>query len=214
MTIAVTLDAVLTGKARRLARGFTSAIDKQPITGRMAVEIDGLNADEQADRRHHGGPEMALLFYPADHYPAWRSELPEKADRFVAGGFGENLSANGLSEENVLIGDIWRAGTTLLQVAQGRAPCRTLNRRFEDDGMVSRVSENGRAGWYLRVLETGTIGAGDTMTLVDRADHGWTVRRTADVILHKAGDAADLRALAALETLAPEWREKATKARR
>ena len=57
---------------------------------------------EVANRR------AAARAYSADHYPAWRAALDRPDLPF--GAFGENLTAAGLAEAQVCIGDAWTAG--------------------------------------------------------------------------------------------------------
>lgn len=205
----VTINAVLVGAPKPLGRGELSCIAKEPITGAMMADADGLVGDQQADRRVHGGPDKALLFYSSDHYADWQSALPDRAALLKPGGFGENLSAHGLCEDAVVIGDRWRAGGALLQVCQGRQPCWKLNARFDIPDMLDRVLANGKGGWYCRVLEPGLIAAGDAMTLVDRPDHGWTVARVTRFMLGKEKNRDLLAAIAALPDLAEGWRSRA-----
>ncbi|HBL66651.1 MAG TPA: MOSC domain-containing protein, partial [Achromobacter sp.] len=72
---------------------------------------EGLRGDEQADRRFHGGPEKALHHYAREHYPAWQAELGERAVLQAPGAFGENISTQGMTEADVCVGDVFRAGT-------------------------------------------------------------------------------------------------------
>jgi len=123
----MTIDAVLIGTPKLLARGELSSIDKRPVSGAVLIGGEGLAGDTQSDRRVHGGPDKAVLHYPTEHYPAWRVSHPHLAPRLHPGSFGENLSATGITEHDVMIGDIWRAGTALLQISQGRQPCWKLN---------------------------------------------------------------------------------------
>lgn len=165
--------------------------------------------DEQADLRHHGGDDKALHHYPAEHYAAWCAELPQRADQFAIGGFGENLSTTNLSEAQVCVGDVFRVGSALLQVSQGRTPCRKLNLYFEDDDMIARVQSTGRTGWYYRVLEAGEIDVGDTLSLQERPCAEWSVARLQQVLIGKVLDRGGLAILATLPQLAQGWREKA-----
>lgn len=207
----VTIDAVLTGTPKPLARGELSCIDKIPISVPVLADIAGLAGDMQADRRVHGGPDKAILYYPAEHYPDWRAALPLLAPRLKPGGFGENLSGCGLTEHSVLIGDLWRAGAALLQICQGRQPCWKLNARFGCDDMLDHVLANGRGGWYCRVVEPGLIAAGDAMQLVDRPVHGWTVARVTAAILAKQAPREAFAEIAVLPGLAAGWRDRAIK---
>jgi MOSC domain-containing protein YiiM len=142
-----------------------TAYGKRPVQGLVHVLVQGLEGDEQA-WRHHGGPEMAVLAYSADHYPLWRAELswPE----LPLGGFAENLTVAGASEETVCIGDVWRAGTAVLQVASPRTSCRKMSRFWKRPGLAKAAEVSGRVGWYLRVLQEGALQAGDEVTLAER----------------------------------------------
>ena len=73
----------------------------------MLTEL-GLEGDEQAEKKVHGGPDRALCHYPREHYLYWAREFPEQAELFVAPAFAENLSTDGLTESNVYMGDIFR----------------------------------------------------------------------------------------------------------
>src|ERR1700754_697647 len=114
------VDALLTGKVAPLGdSGKRSAIDKQPVTGRIRLDETGLDGDEQADHKHHGGAEKALHHYAFDHYATWRDEWRKGGSvdhcdaqtsltgtvglaRFASrGAFGENLSTLGMTEANV-----------------------------------------------------------------------------------------------------------------
>lgn len=191
--------------------GEPSAIRKSTVAGPIAVSSLGLAGDEQADRRHHGGPDKAIHHYPFEHYAAWRGELPQLAARFDAGGFGENLSTLGLDEDNVCVGDIFRLGGALLQVSQGRSPCWKLNQRFGTADMTARVLASGRTGWYWRVLEPGVVAVGDAVELVERRQADWPLARLWRVLFHPPMDSEALAELAAMAVLAENWRARAAK---
>lgn len=209
----IEIGAVLTGRVAPLgSTGKPSAIAKTPVDGRLRIGPAGLEGDAQADRRHHGGPEKALHHYSLDHAPAWRAELPAAPDLLEApGAFGENLSTRGFTESQVCVGDLWRAGTALLQVSQARQPCWKLNARFGVPDMAQRVQASGRTGWYSRVIETGTVAAGDSLVLVDRLHPDWTLARLLHVFYIDRLDRAALTEIAALETLSTSWRSLAAR---
>lgn len=210
--LAVPLLALNAGRIRPLGReGLPSGIDKQPLAGPMRVTRTGLECDEQADRRYHGGPDKALHHYPAEHYDRWRAELPESADRFRIGGFGENLSTRGLTEATVCLGDIWRLGGAVLQISQGRQPCRRLDLRFDREDMVARVWESGRTGWYYRVLEEGLVGPGDVLVLLERPLPEWPLTRLAHILFGAELDRPALAVLAGSPILSASWRERAAR---
>lgn len=191
------------------SENLPSAIRKLPVAGTVAITSLGLAGDEQADRQHHGGPDKALHHYPAEHYLLWRAELPERAARFEVGGFGENLATLGLNESEVCVGDVYRLGGALIQVSQGRSPCRKLEIVFDVPDMVRQVRETARTGWYYRVLSPGEVTAEDALTLEDRPHHDWPVVRLFTTLFHPAVDAAALRTLAGLPVLAENWRQRA-----
>ena len=96
--------AVLTGRAVPYTRpGTFSAIDKQSVSGPVAVGAESLAGDEQGDRRVHGGPDKAVHVYPWAHYAIWRSELGDRPLLAAPGAFGENLSVDGLDEQSVCL---------------------------------------------------------------------------------------------------------------
>jgi MOSC domain-containing protein YiiM len=199
---------VLVGRAVPLERsGRLSGIHKTPVAGPVAITATGLSGDEQGDRRHHGGPEKAVHHYPFQHYAAWQVEHPPLAPYLASpGAFGENLSTLGFSEADVRVGDVYRIGTALLQVSQARQPCWKLNVRFALPEMARRVQTSGRTGWYYRVLEPGTIRAGDELVLVESPNPDWTLDRVLHYLNVDTLNPPALRALASLPFLAESWR--------
>jgi MOSC domain-containing protein YiiM len=154
-------------------RPWTSGIYKEPVLGPVWLGPENLDGDKQADRRVHGGPNRAVLAYCAEHYDLWRAELPELALGY--GSFGENFAVSGLSEATVCMGDVYDVGEARVQVSQLRGPCFKLELRVGLPGMIGRVLANGRAGWYLRVLQEGYVEAGQAMTLVERQPNARTM---------------------------------------
>ena len=202
--------AVLSGRALPFRGGEASAIAKVPREGPVAVGLLGLDGDEQADAVHHGGIDKALHHYPADHYPFWRSEIGEHPLLAAPGGFGENIAMLGMVESEVCIGDRFRLGTALVELSHGRSPCWKIGHRFALPELTAQVVETRRSGWYYRVLEPGTVAAGDTLALIERPLAEWTVARTFGLIVCGDGkrDPAALRALATMKVLAAAWRDK------
>ena len=189
--------------------GRQSAIHKQPVLGPLRLTRLGLADDAQADLLHHGGPDKALHHYPREHYENWRDELEQQATLFVPGGFGENLSTHTLTEQVVCVGDVFKLGTALVQVSQGRKPCWKLNVRFGVADMAQRVQDLGRTGWYYRVLEPGEVAVGDALTLMERPCRDWSLARVWHLLYQTPADLDALASLAGLETLAQGWRDMA-----
>lgn len=201
---------LLTGRAAPLPGSDTlSGIDKTPVTRPLTLGAQGFEGDEQADRRVHGGIEKAVHHYPQDHYADWRAELGDLPALAMPGGFGENLSTRGPTEMTVAVGDVFRLGTALLQVSQGRQPCWKLNHRFGVPDMARRVQQAGRTGWYYRVLQTGTVTPGDRLELIDRLAPDWTLRRLWHALYVDRMNLVELEGIAELDVLAEGWRKYA-----
>jgi MOSC domain-containing protein YiiM len=164
-----------------------------------------LDGDRQADLRHHGGPDQAVLCYSADHYPDWREQL---ALDMPYGAFGENFTIDGQIEWDVCIGDVYEIGAATVQVSDFRGPCYKIGFRWDRPELLAMVEACGKHGWYLRVLAEGLVEAGQPLVLMERPNPVWTVRRVADVYRGRAKDRALALALAEVRELAAHTREK------
>lgn len=207
----VPVNAVLTGKAVPFARGEQSAIAKSPVVGPVRIGFLGLESDEQADPRYHGGPDKAVHHQPFENYAHWRNLKPGLAQLETPGAFGENISTDALTEDDVCIGDRLRLGSALLEISQGRQPCWKQAHVLGWPQLPALMVRDRRSGWYYRVIEEGAAEAGDMLSLVDRPHPEWTVRRVFGLIIagdHKR-DPAALKALAGLERLDAGWRQRA-----
>ncbi len=192
---------------------FRSAItNKKTLAGPIFVTRAGIEGDEQGNKAQHGGPDQALHQYPIDHYATWRREMPELAPHLTApGAFGENLSTRDMTETTVCVGDIYRCGTARVQVTRTRHPCWRLNVRFGDPRMSHRVQDTGRIGWYLRVLEEGTVNAGEPMVLEHRPHPDWPLTRLIRALFGDPLNYPLLEELAALPELASSSKDFAIK---
>ena len=203
---------VLAGALRPLGpRKVMSGIVKTPVSAPVWLGSTGLENDSQGDTRNHGGPEKAALHYSLDHYAAWRAEIGDAAPLAGPGGFGENFSSSGLTENDVAVGDIFRIGGARIQVSQGRQPCWKLNARFDVDDMARRVQNTGRTGWYYRVLEPGRVEPQDELELLDRAAPEWTISRLLRIFYRDTLNRDELAGMANLTVLAHPWRTRAKK---
>ncbi|MCR9935468.1 MOSC domain-containing protein [Vibrio antiquarius] len=196
--------AVLAGKTVPYAHGAQSAINKQVLPKRQHATELGFTSDEQGDPRFHGGIQKALHIYPSEHYPIWQQELGERTIFQSAGGFGENISSEGVNESTICLKDKIRIGSTLLEVSQGRMPCWKLNVRFDQHDMARRLQDTLRTGWYFRVLEEGDIGAGDEIILCERPYPEWPLARIMGAVFTGCLDKTELSQLAELP-LVESW---------
>lgn len=187
---------------------WRTAFWKQELAAPVQVGALGLVGDEQADKRHHGGPDMAVLMYSSAHYEHWRT-LPG-LDAMGPGGFGENLTVAGLDETTVCVGDVLAVGSARFEVASPRGPCMDISRRWNAEWLLKRVVERRHTGWYLRVPEPGEVRAGDDVRLLARPHPGWTVDRLLRIRYVTPRSGAELAEAAALAALPWSWREKFT----
>jgi MOSC domain-containing protein YiiM len=182
-----------------------SGIKKRPVAvEELALDWVNLAGDGQADLRVHGGPDKAVYAYPSEHLPLWSAEF-DRDPPFGPGAFGENLTVVGWSEDGVRIGDRWAWGDAILQVVQPRYPCYKLSLAVGTPRIAKPFVATGRTGWYLRVLQPGTVPVAGPITVVERDPGGVTV-----LDAHRAlvGDVAttDVERVLAVEALAASWR--------
>jgi MOSC domain-containing protein YiiM len=147
----------------------TTSIFKSPVRGPLLLRRLNLDGDVQADLRVHGGRNKALYAYPSEHYEFWRKEFPDQ--ELPWGMFGENLTTEGLSEENACIGDQFRIGGAIVKITQPRMPCYKLGIRFGRPDMVKRFLASGRSGIYFSVVEEGLIDAGDAIERIQKNEN-------------------------------------------
>lgn len=210
MNIEARIESVLTGKPVVFGpKGQLSAMHKELQLGTLAVTSAGILGDEQADMVNHGGEDKAILHYAFDHYATWASEYMETAAQLGRGPgqFGENISTRGAVESDICIGDVFRLGSAMVQVSQGRQPCWKLNTHFGWNRMAANVQSTGRTGWYYRVLEPGNVKTGDIWSLQERLHDGFTLTRLQRALYVDMLNYHELELIADLSVLAFGWRE-------
>ena len=179
----------------RRGRTVYSAIAKQPVPG-DSVWLDEVNlrGDRQGDPRVHGGPDKAVYCYVFEHFADWSRELGRP---FGPGGFGENLTLSGATEATACIGDVWRWGDAVVQVAQPRYPCFKLAMHTQVADIEARLIAAGRCGWYLRVLRLGEGPVRDAAITVEHRDEA----RLSVLDAHRAFTSDDPRDTARIAAL-------------
>lgn len=155
-------------------RAMRSSIFKQPVNGPVALGKTNLAGDGQANLAVHGGAHKAVYVYSHDHY-AWWSETLGRND-LSFGQFGENLTILGLDEDDIAIGDRLLVGTALTAVTGPRIPCAMLGIKFNNKMMPRLFTEAARPGFYLRVIETGVVEAGQPVEKIQDGEGGLSVR--------------------------------------
>lgn len=205
------VDALFAGKPQAFGpRQSPSSIIKQPFE-QLHIEIDGAVEDEQGNKKLHGGPEMAMHQYSQENYELLQKQFPTVAHKLVFGSIGENISAGQMNDNNVFIGDTYRIGSVVLQVNSPRAPCVKINQRYGVKNMDLFIAEHGITGWYYRVIETGFMQIGDTISLEHRLQNTRCISdimrlvRSKDTCIAEKADASKIKGLAA------EWVRKLNK---
>ena len=185
-------------------RLVTTGIFKEPVAGQVKLNRLNLEGDRQADLSVHGGFSKAVYVYPADHYPYWQEILPEMS--LPWGMFGENLTTQGLLEEEVHIGDRFQLGTAEVIVTEPRLPCYKLGLKFGRDDIIKKFLASGRSGFYLAVLKEGLVGAGEAIELLSQDPNRVTVT---DIVRLYASDKTNVELLQRaiqVEALPEGWR--------
>jgi MOSC domain-containing protein YiiM len=178
-------------------RGHTvsTGIYKSPVKG--PVRVDGVNlvGDRQADLRVHGGIHKAVYAYALEDYEWWSGQLDRT---LVPGTFGDNLTTEGIDLADAVVGQRWRINDAVLEISEPRMPCYKLGIRMDDPEFPTKFSAADRPGSYLRIIDEGSLAAGDRIEVGPPPSHGLTVAdiaRIYDRDHHEAGrliEAAEL----------------------
>lgn len=170
------------GQLQRIKTG----IHKLPVAGPVQVNRLGVAGDEQADQSVHGGLDKAVYAYPSEHLAFWCAQRAATLKRTPGeteighGSLGENLTIEGILEADVWIGDRLLVGDVILQVTEPRHPCFKLNAKLGFSHASKVMIQSGFSGFYLRVVQTGVLCAGDPITLIPGAREvalGWLNER-------------------------------------
>ena len=154
-------------------RTVHTGIWKDPVDGRQIVRRLNIDGDGQGDLAGHGGPNRAVFVYQSESYRYWQEFLAR--DDLVDGQFGENFTVQGLTDDEVCVGDRYRIGSAVFEVSQPRVTCYRLGIRMNEPQMPSLVVAHRRPGFYFRVLEEGEVQAGDPIERLQRGPEAMTV---------------------------------------
>lgn len=181
-----------------------TAVWKRPVRGARLVRRLNIDGDGQGDLAGHGGEHRAVLVYQIESYRYWQEQLGR--DDFVYGQFGENFTVEGLRDDQVCIGDRYRIGEAIFEVTQPRVTCYRVGIRMEDPRIPAMLVSHRRPGFYLRVLQEGTVHAGDDIVQIAIGPEAMTVAEI-DALLYMPGHPRQglLRALR-IPPLAAGWR--------
>ena len=157
----------------RNGKKIQTGIYKRKTEGPIKVTRLGLEGDDQANKKLHGGIYKAICVYPSEHYDLWKEELGKPDLSF--GDFGENLTTVGLMEGDICLGDRLRIGSVEIVVTHPREPCITLNARLDTKDLSARIRKSGRSGFYFSVEREGIIKNGDFIEYINRDENRVTV---------------------------------------
>jgi len=185
-------------------RTVHTAVWKRPVHGPRLVRRLNVDGDGQGDLAGHGGEQRAVFVYQIESYRYWQEQL--RRDDFGYGQFGENFTVEGLADDQVCIGDRYRIGAAVFEVTQPRVTCYRVGIRMEDPRMPALLVSHRRPGFYFRVLEEGTVQAGDEVVQIATGPEAMTVAEI-DALLYLPGHPRQgvLRALR-IPALPAGWR--------
>jgi MOSC domain-containing protein YiiM/ferredoxin-NADP reductase len=181
-----------------------TGIWKEPVRGRCRVRRLNVDGDGQGDPGGHGGEQRAVFVYQIESYRYWQERLGRS--NFTHGQFGENFTVEGLSDDEVCIGDRYRIGTALFEVTQPRVTCFRVGIRMNEPAMPSLLTSSGRPGFYFRVLEEGEVGAGDPIALVSQGPEQMTVAAINALLYSSNHPRDELERALKIPALSPGWR--------
>jgi MOSC domain-containing protein YiiM len=183
----------------------TTAIFKEPVDGRGMLRTLNLDGDGQADLIGHGGICKAAYAYSVENYDYWKRALG-RID-FAFGQFGENFTVEGMLEDEIHVGDVFRVGDALVEVTQPRVPCHKLGIKMGLLGFEKRFLASCRVGFYLRVLEEGEVGAGDAFDRVRTDPERMTVREICHLLYFEPENLEGATRALRIRALSPGWRQ-------
>jgi len=187
-------------------RGRTvhTGVWKTPVEGPRMVRRLNIEGDGQGDLAGHGGEQRAVLVYQLDSYRHWREFLGR--DDLEHAAFGENFTVDGLSDDEVFIGDRYRIGEAEFEVTQPRVTCFRVGMRVGEPRLPSLLVAHRRPGFYLRVLTEGRVTPGDEIVRILRGPHAMSVAEVDGLLYLPGHDEARLRDAIDVPALSPGWR--------
>ncbi|MFG2275014.1 MOSC domain-containing protein [Streptomyces chartreusis] len=184
-------------------RTVYTGVWKYPVRGPVMARRLNLDGDGQGDKAGHGGEQRAVLVYQIDSYRHWQRHLGR--DDLEYGQFGENLTVEGLADDEVCIGDRYRIGEAEFEVTQPRVTCYRVGLRMGDPSLPALLVSHHRPGFYMRVLREGRIQAGDDIIKISSGPGALSVVET-DALLYLPGrDIDKLHRAVRIPALSPGW---------
>lgn len=182
-----------------------TGIFKEPVEGRVWLRKLGLDGDGHGDLAVHGGVDKAVYAYAIEHYEYWKRELGR--DKLPFGQFGENFTVEGLLEEEVHVGDVLQIGGTQVQATQPRVPCFKLGLKMGLATFPKLFLASERSGFYLRVIEEGDIGAGDSIERIRLDPARLSIKEVHHLYYFDNSNRQEVKRVLDVTALSESWRE-------
>jgi MOSC domain-containing protein YiiM len=184
-------------------KGLVTGIRKEP-TREAFLSKNAIVGDDVANTKYHGGPDRAVCVYPYEHYDMWEKEFNVTLSRPA---FGENATVTNMAENNVCIGDIYQMGEAVIQITQGRIPCKTISKSNHVNDFLDRIIETGYTGYFCRVLEEGLVREDSDISLLERHPQAVTVLYANQILFHEQGNREGIEKILAVKELATVWQD-------
>jgi MOSC domain-containing protein YiiM len=186
---------------------FYSAYKKDQFFNFLDISTLGLNGDEQVDKRYHGGEDKAIHIGSQKHFTLFKNLYKKDLDRLA---IGCNIIVEDLDESDVCIGDIYTIDDIEIEVTQPRQPCWKIGAIFDKD--ISRyISKYHATGWYVRILNEGTIDINDEMILKQRVSN-ITIKELSEYLITPPKDQTIIDEILNIKALANSYKKDLQKA--
>jgi MOSC domain-containing protein YiiM len=206
----ISIDSIFVGQPERITDEdgvWESSIFRKPVFGTVELGSQGIIGDQVADKVHHGRPSQAVCVHPIEHYAYWNQQfgLETSRQQLGPGSVGENWTIEGGNERTVCVGDIYSIGTSEVQISGPRGPCWKQERKLKLPRFLKRTIESLRTGFYLQVLQCGTVQAGDTWHLKSRSN-AWLTVHAVNVCYYQIPMPEMVERILATPELAEGWK--------
>jgi MOSC domain-containing protein YiiM len=186
---------------------WKSSIFRKAVFGPVEVGLRGIVGDQVTDVVNHGRPSQAVCVHPIEHYAYWNEQfkLESAGQRLGPGSVGENWTIEGANEATICVGDSYLVGSTEVQVSGPRGPCWKQERKLRLPGFLKRTIASMRTGFYLQILQSGTVQPGDTWHLKSRPNR-WLTLHVVNASYYQTPEPGVVERILATPELAEGWK--------
>jgi MOSC domain-containing protein YiiM len=206
----ISIHSIFVGRPERITDEggvWESSIFRKAVPGPVELGSRGIIGDQVADSVHHGRPSQAVCVHPIEHYKYWNEQFRlETADKQLGpGSVGENWTIEGGEETKVCVGDTYSIGSAEVQVSGPRGPCWKQERKLKLPGFLKRTIESLRTGFYVQVLQCGTVQPGDIWHLKSRPNP-WLTVHAVNVSYYQVSEPEMVERILTTPELAEGWK--------